>query len=218
MATTARFGGPYIWVTWITGLLATDDQCHWAPWFKAHFKFNKVERSDSALTKWKAEHGEMVNDVVRELTADGWQVFLEAQNKFTLHGKAATVGGVADIVAVRGTEVRVVDCKSGKPRDKDFWQVCLYLMILPLTHDACKAPARLVGEVRYRDHSLWIQPEEFTADIRAKIAEQIRETGGALPPRRVPSFRECQFCDISSTDCKDRIQKSTEMAVAHELF
>jgi len=33
----------YIWVTWITGLLAADKQCEWSAWFRAHFSgFEKM--------------------------------------------------------------------------------------------------------------------------------------------------------------------------------
>jgi hypothetical protein len=215
-ATTPR-DGAYIYVTWITGLLAADDQCRWAAWFRAHFKHTKIERGDGTLTKWKAEHGEMLDAIAGELTADGWHIFLESQNKFTLEGQSATLGGCPDIVAVRGTDVRVIDAKTGKRRDKDFWQVCTYLMVLPLTHGACKGK-RLVGEIRYRDHTLLIQPEEFTPDLRLRISNQIRETGAAMAPARVPSYRECLFCDIGPTDCPDRIEKATKTEVEHALF
>lgn len=218
MATIARHGGPYIWVTWITGLLASDDQCRWAPWFKAHYRYDKVERPDSALTKWKAEHGAMVEGRVRELTADGWLVFVEGQNKFTIEGKAATLAGTPDIVARRSDDVLVVDCKSGQRRAKDFWQVCIYLFVLPLSHEACQDEGvRIVGEVQYRDGSIVIEPEEFTPDIRQAIARQIAETGSTAPPQKIASARECQFCDISSSDCPARIDREKRQ-VAHGLF
>lgn len=208
---------PYIYVTWITGLLAGDDQCRWAAWFRAHFQHQKVERTDGTLAKWKAEHSEMVDARVASLIADGYQAYLEAQNKFTLPGKAATLSGVADIVATRDRDGLVVDCKSGKPRDKDFWQVCIYLLVLPLVHQACK-DRRLVGEVQYRDHSLLIQPEEFTPAMRERITAQIRETGNPTPPARIASFRECQFCNIGRSDCPDRIEHVATQEAAHGLF
>lgn len=213
---TAR-SSPYIWTTWITGLLASDDQCRYASWFKAHFQYEKVGRTSGNLTKWKADHGAMVTARHASLIADGWTVFLEGQNKFTLEGKVATLAGTPDLVAVREQEALVVDCKSGQQRDKDFWQVCVYLMVLPLTHPACK-DRRLVGEVEYREHALRIQPEEFTLAMRDQITAQIRETGSPTPPARVPSFRECLFCDIGKADCPDRIEKRVQQEVAHGLF
>lgn len=209
--------GAFIWATWITGLLAGDDHCRWSAWFRAHFQFDKVNRTDGSRAKWKAEHGDMVNARVGSLIADGHTVFLEAQNKFILPGKAATLSGCPDIVALRDGDGLVVDCKSGKPRDKDFWQVCIYLLVLPLTHPACR-DRRLLGEVQYRGHSLTIQPEEFTLAQREQITAVIREVGSPTPPARVPSFRECMFCDIGKGDCPDRIEKRAPQEVDHALF
>jgi hypothetical protein len=209
--------GSYVYTTWITGLLSAEDQCRWSAWFRSHFKHEKVNQTTGSLAKWKAEHGAMVDARLGTLIADGWTVFVEDQNKFTLQGQVATLAGKPDIVAARDVEALIVDCKSGKPRDKDFWQVCVYLMVLPLTHPACK-DRRLIGEVQYRDHSLLIQPEEFTLAMRERITEQIRETGGPTPPGRVPSFRECMFCDVSTADCPDRIERQPAHEVAHDLF
>jgi Holliday junction resolvase len=207
MTTTAR-RAPYIWTTWITGLLATDDSCRWAAWFKAHFTFTKVERDDSALTKWKAEHGDMVTARVAELRAEGWTVTIEEQNAFKQKGKktGALLSGKPDIVATRGADALVVDCKSGTRKDKDFWQVAIYLVMLPLVRPEIFGGRRLVGELRYRDGALLIQPEEMTPDVRARISAQLLETGGLEPPDRVPSERECSFCDIGPHDCAARLE------------
>lgn len=209
--------GSYTWVTWITGLLATDDQCRYAAWFKSHFRYEKVGRTDGTLAKWKAEHGAMVTARVASLIADRWTVFTEAQNKFSLKGKVAILAGTPDIVAVRDGAALVVDCKSGQPKDKDFWQVCIYMLVVPLVHPAVK-DKRLVGEVQYQTHSLIVQPEEFTLAQREQITEQIRETGGSTQPARVPSFHECRFCDISKQDCPERIEQQTTQEVEHALF
>lgn len=199
---TARDGLPYIYVTWITGLLSTDDQCRWSAWFKAHYRYEKHERDNANLAKWKADHGAMVEDVASELRAGGWTVYLEGQNKFTLKGEVAKIAGTPDVVAVKGDEARVVDCKSGKRRDKDLWQVFVYMLALPVTHWAVKGK-RLSGEVRYPNVAVEIRADEFTDTIKGKVVAQIRETGGAETPRRVPSYRECQFCDIG--ECSDRV-------------
>ena len=68
--------GSYIWVTWITGLLAADKHCEWAAWFRAHFQgFAKVP-SDFDLAAWKAAHGEMVRARATELRGEGYTVQL----------------------------------------------------------------------------------------------------------------------------------------------
>ena len=72
-------------------------------------------------------------------------MYAEDHNKFSLPGKAATLGGVADIVAVRGDEGLIVDCKSGKQRDSDAFQVLAYMLVLPCTHKACNPPGPPAG-------------------------------------------------------------------------
>ena len=204
---------PYIWVTWIVGLLAADDSCRWAPWFKSHFQYDKVEKGDGQLKQWKADHGEMVTKRAARLRADGFTVYLEDQNKFTLRGKTGIeLAGTPDIVAIKGDDALVVDCKSGKRRDKDYWQVCIYMFVLPITHEACKG-LRLRGEVQYTDGPLKIHPDEGE-EVVERIAAQVKESGGATEPARVPSRRECKFCNIGPKDCPARIDDNAPVATA----
>lgn len=98
-----RPGLPYIWVTWITGLLAGDKSCKWAAWFKAHH-VSYIKRPDSnagTLARWKGEHGAMLEERVNQLKEHGWTVYVEGENKFAVKGKAAILAGGPDIVAIK---------------------------------------------------------------------------------------------------------------------
>lgn len=217
-ATTQR--APYIWVTWITKLLAGDDHCQWAAWFRAHFKYAKRDDRSFDKAAWSSNHDSMVRARAEQLAADGWLVWIEDQNKFEITGRTGTrVSGKPDIVARRSLDVIVVDCKSGKPRHSDWWQVLEYMLFLPLYHPALKVGAgwRLRGEVQYPDHAVTVQPEEFTPALREKILTQIARTGGDGAPERVPSSRECGFCDIGPGDCPYRISTDTT-EVTSDLF
>lgn len=214
MPTTKR-AAPYVWVTWLTPLAAGDDQCEFKAWLQSNFKIDKIARAfDSAA--WAAQHNDMLNKRVASLTADGWLCFLEDQNKFALQGEVVELGGKPDIVAVKDDLAKVVDCKTGKRADKDYQQVLIYLMVLPLTCEAVKGK-RLVGELQYKDGSVDIYPEELTPDVRARIVALIKKMGDTTPPRRAPSFRECMFCDVSAKDCPDRIERK-QTASAGGLF
>ena len=216
---TTRRDNSYIWVTWITGLLSADKHCEWAAWFRAHYQgFAKVP-SDFNLAAWKAAHGEMVRSRADELRAGGWTVYVEDQNKFSLAGKAATLGGVADIVAVQGDEGLVVDCKSGKQRDSDAFQVLTYMLVLPYTHKACK-DVTLAGEVQYRDTSLPIEAGQLTDELRWLIRGVIERVSGPEPLAKVPSLSECRFCDLTVADCPERVEQSPAggESVTHDLF
>ena len=215
---TTRRDNSYIWVTWITGLLSADKHCEWAAWFRAHFQDYAKVPSTFDLATWKAAHGGMVRDRAGQLKADGWTVYVEDQNKFSLAGKAATLGGVADIVAVRDGEGLVIDCKSGRQRDSDSFQVLTYMMVLPYTHAACK-DVPLAGEVQYRDASVHIAPEQLTDEMRWLIRGVIERVGGTVPAVKVPSFSECRFCDLTAADCAERVDEAVNgEAVEHDLF
>lgn len=213
-----RRRSPFIWVTWVTGLLAGDDSCRWAAWFKAHHTYDKVERDSGKLAQWKSDHGVMVQLQADFLRERGWTVYLENQNKFYLDGRAAKLSGTPDIVATKDLDALVVDCKSGKRRDKDVWQVMVYMLALPRTHEACKGRV-LRGQVVYVDHVIDIPPQQFTEAYQSRIVRQLQESGGDTAPERVPSARECRFCDIPTHDCSARVESDTEEAVAaHDLF
>ena len=210
--------GSYIWVTWITGLMAADRHCEWAAWFRAHYQGFEKAPDEFDLAAWKATHGEMVRARAAELRGEGYDVFVEGQNKFTLKGSAATLGGVPDIVAVRDGQGLVVDCKSGQRRDADAFQVLTYMFVLPHTHEACRG-VRLAGEVRYRDGALPIPPEKLTDELKALITRTIERVGGDEPLPRVPSVGECRFCDITAADCPERIDQALRVEVVEtDLF
>jgi len=135
--------GSYIWVTWITGLLSGDRHCLWSAWYRAHFKDYERRPTSFDLAAWTATHAEMVRTRADALRAEGYEVYVEDQNKFCLRGRAATLGGVPDLVALKdapdgGREALVVDCKSGRQRNSDFFQVLTYMLVLPLTHPALR--------------------------------------------------------------------------------
>lgn len=210
---------PYIWVTWLSRLLAGDAHCEWALWFKAHHTYDKPKKDETFdLPAWKAGHGEFVRVRAAELRAAGYKVFVEDQNKFALRGKAATVGGKPDIVAVRGDETLVVDCKTGAAHAGDALQVLMYMLILPLAHAACEG-RRMTGEVRYTDHVTAIPADALTPQLRDLIRGTITRAGGAAPTQRVPSYAECSFCDITGADCPERVNVApADQEPNHDLF
>ena len=145
-------------------------------------------------------------------------VTVEDQNKFTLPGRATTLGGKPDIVAVRDCEGLVVDCKSGQQRDSAWFQVLTYMRVLPLTDARC-GRVRLAGEVQYREASVRIEPEQLDDMLKALIRGVIEHVGGDEAPRRVPSYAECRFCDLTAADCPNQVELDTRVStVEHDLF
>jgi hypothetical protein len=213
MATTRRRGGPYVYVTWLTKLLAGGDRCAWAAWFKASFKYDKKVDESFDLAAWSTEHNLLVTARARQLRADGWTVAIEDENAFRLQGKGCVLAGKPDIVATRGDDLLVVDVKTGKPRDSDWWQILVYLFALPLVQSV---PARLRGEVVYKTHAIAVAHEELSGARRDQIITLLRDLSGP-PLEKAPSPRECEFCDISDLDCDARVHTAAA-AVMTEAF
>lgn len=217
---TLRGGKPYLWVTWVTGLLSGENHCEFASWFRAHYRdFEKAPRNVD-LTIWTAEHGEMVRRRAQELKDDGYTVFVEDQNGFSLKGAAAVLGGKADIVAISpsGNDAIVVDCKSGKPRDKDVFQVLIYMLVLPLAVSHCKC-VTMHGELEYPGKRVEIGPEKLTADVKALIRSTIERLAQDVKPHPIPSAYECRFCDLTKADCPARVEaEPVQEAVTHNLW
>lgn len=210
MATTPRFGKPYIFVTWITGVLSGDRSCVYAPWLKAHFKYDKQPDENFNLAAWTADHTALVARRKAELETDGWTVTIEGQNDVRLKGNTALLAGKPDLIAVRGVEALVSDAKTGKQRHSDWFQILIYLFALPHVRPELVNGRRVSGEVVYRDHVIAVEPEELTETRREEIATMLRTIGSDERPAPVPSRNECRMCDIA--DCASRFVEIDEPA------
>ena len=197
---------PYIWPTWITKILAGEQSCEWATWFKAHYQDYEKAPRDGDLVAWTARHTELLQKRAAELRREGYEVLVEDQNKFTLKGKSCSIGGKPDIVAIKDDDYLVVDAKGGKQRDSDHFQVLIYMLILPLTHPRCLGKA-VRGEIQYLNERLDI--DVLPARQRAMILETIERIASPTPAPLAPSFRECRWCDLTKADCKNRIEHDT---------
>jgi len=92
------------------------------------------------------------------------------------------------------------------------------MRVLPVTHAACK-DVRLAGEVQYRETSLRIEPEQLTDELKDLMRRLIERVGGDAPARKVPSYSECRFCDITAADCPEKIEQAQRVeTVVHDLF
>lgn len=203
MATTPRTGKPYVYVTWLTGLLSGDKQCVWAGWFRAHFRYTKAVAKTFNAAAWSADHNRLVAMRRAELQADGWTVQTENENQFRLEGETAVLAGRPDLVAWRGDKALVSEAKTGCQRASDWWQVLIYLFALPKIRSNLRG---LAGEVCYETARVPVAREELTDARRAQIAALVRRVASEGWPERTPSLAECARCDISRDDCPERVE------------
>ena len=51
--------GSYVWITWLSKLMAGDTQCQWGAWFKAHHTEYKKAPSDFPRALWQPDKGQV---------------------------------------------------------------------------------------------------------------------------------------------------------------
>ena len=193
---------PYVWVSWLTKLLAGDASCLWSVWFRAHFQAAKAPNGfDTAA--WMTEHAALLRQTAAQHEKEGYAVHTEGQNLFALKGKIGTLSGKADVVAVNGTEGWVVDTKTGSPKASDRVQVLIYMWALPKTIPAFK-DVTFHGKVIYKSGYSIIGSEEVDAAFIKKVSDLMKVVCGEAEPRKAPSYAECQHCPITVEDCPER--------------
>ena len=122
---------PYIWATWIARLLAGENHCEWAGWFRANHQDWTKPPSDFNSTQWMLDHTELVTKARESREALGYEVFTENQNSFRLRGKYATLAGKPDLIAVKGSDAVIIDAKTGRPSPHHTVQVMTYMYAVP---------------------------------------------------------------------------------------
>ena len=214
-----RKEGPYIWVTWLTKLLTGDDSCEHVSWFKTQFdakSWTKAERVTN-LARWQVGHTDLKNAKAREFREQGYQVSHETQNHFTIKGKLATIAGKPDLIARQGDLVWVTDVKAGRPRASDVVQVMIYMYLLPVARPDLQG-ATVKGLVVYGNHKQEIQPEEVDPAFVQSLHGLIHRLAAREPAVTVPSWSECQFCDISRVHCPEHVERPNSPVVTTDRF
>ncbi len=207
----------FIWVSWLSKLMAGEKQCEWASWFRSHYIWEKLP-SGLDLAKWTAGHAQLLRSRRAALEAEGFAVYAEDQNSFTLKGATGIeVSGKPDIVAIRGEEAYVEDCKTGVPRHSDHFQVLIYVLALPHVDGPWKG-LTLNGRIIYGDMVVDVPASKIDAGLRELFRKTVLSIGGPKPARKSPSWGECRYCDISAADCPERIEMGHKAVGDHGLF
>ena len=205
-----RPGGPYIWVTLLSKLLAGEDSCQAASWFKAQHESHSWKRQPSTFdsAQWQIEHTALVHDVRQDLISKDFEVCVERQNGFQLRGATAILAGRPDLIAVRHGAHTIIDAKTGRPKDSDVIQVMLYMWALPLALPQYRGMA-FDGKVAYRAHAVEIPASAIDARFIERMVSLIGRLAAPESPVKVPSSWECGRCPITRVDCPERVEGVT---------
>lgn len=198
---------PYIWVTWLSRLMAGETSCNWAPWFKTNYPKRDDERvpSDLNVAGWQIAHTRILNELVNEQRSPGKRIIRESNLRFR-HQNFVLAGRPDLIILPSNTEeVEIYDCKTGQPRVSDKIQVMIYMFCFPQSEDPWQGKKIPKGCVVYRKNRVEIPPEaineEFTNNLFYFLGILISET----PPEKNSNERECRWCDIAKTACPERV-------------
>ena len=195
---------PYIWATWLPRLLTGENSCEWAAWFKAHHKNWNRAPSDFDQARWLMLHTALLNEQREQWEAEGYQVYVEGQNKFEVRGKSAKLSGKADIIARREDEVVIIDTKTGQESASHIAQVMIYMYTIPMAL-AMYRDRKIIGQVAYRNRAVNIPAEEVDDRFKESLNKLILRIASDTPARKVPNPQECRFCDIGAAYCPERV-------------
>ena len=200
-----RRTGPYIWATWLPKLLAGSDSCEWAIWFKAQYYGNSYKKRPRDLSEYLLKHTSMVQEVREQLEADDYGGLIEDQNRFDLNGSSiqVTIQGKPDLVAVKDGAVTVIDIKSGQARDFHAYQVMLYMYALGRSK---YQDMPMEGKLVYQTHEVEVPYSRIDDEFTTALGALVRRLCSLEPPARVPSPRECGWCEITVEDCPDLME------------
>lgn len=207
---------PYIWVTWLSKLLVGDASCEWTAWFKAHHKQFAKMPSTFDFVGWKMTHNELLARVQNDLDDQGFEVLTEKQNSFNIRGSSgAMLGGKPDLVAISEGQWTVYDVKTGQPKASDQAQVMIYMYALP--HWNRFRGREFDGKVVYADHEVSIPHSTIDDTFKRRLFDLIRRISSQDPARKVPSAAECRFCELTTTDCPERVDEEPSNENATEV-
>ena len=153
-------------------------------------------------------HTDGINENRQRWEEQGYTVFTENQNSFTLRGRHAALGGKPGLIALMGDSGTIIDVKTGRPSPSHGVQVMLYMYAVPRAMGQYRGVS-LDGKIIYTDHQVDIPATAVDETFIKNLSQLVLRLSAPEPARRVPSPRECRFCGIFSADCLERAAGDT---------
>jgi hypothetical protein len=199
---------PSLWVTSTAALLTGEKKCTFAIRQQANYYLPPVA-SDYDFSK----HDEQVLKRACQLKSEGFTVYVENDNSFSVQGKTydIRVAGKPDIVAIKNDWVVVEDIKTGKRKDSHKMQVLLYMLLLPVapeTKHLCQGKIPH-GRLIYNDDIVEIPHWQVDRPFKQHLREAIATLCDPKPVKAQPSQWECRYCKLSSEHCSLKVMPQT---------
>jgi hypothetical protein len=204
---TRERNGVYVWVTWLSKLMAGETTCQWSPWFKAHHTEYGKAPGDFQLAAWTAEHTRILDEVSKEREKQGETVYREGQNKFLAKRPSGlSVAGTPDLISMESQsgQCTVFDIKTGNPRQSDIIQVALYMMFLPYSTGLYKGK-KMEGCVVYKTGHSEVPHQIIDDKFKKNVTYFLDILESSVPPSKLPSHTGCSWCDLTAADCPEKV-------------
>lgn len=210
-APKTKRSAPFVWVTWLAKLMAGEQHCVWATWFRAHYQGYVKAPQTFSFAQWQMNHARFVNEEVGKSDRCKFHVTTEDQNWFRYRTPAGIlVAGKPDLLMISIDEPHrgmVCDLKTGQPKLSDRVQVMIYMYLLPRCRQDIKGRT-MSGLLRYsNDREAIVIPEDaIDSGFVRNFDYWLDRVTASAAPCATPSCSECRFCDITIVDCPDRIE------------
>ena len=196
---------PYIWATWLPRLLTGERSCEWAVWYKARHQGWNCKPSDFNQADWLARHTALLNEHRDRWIQSGYEVRVENQNALQLRGHSAILAGKPDLLVLNKGRILIIDFKTGQEQPWHKFQVMTYMYALPRALPEYR-DVKFSGEIVYNNRAERVPQGGLDHGFVRNPGSLIRRIAAPEPPVRVPSARECRFCDITLEGCLERIE------------
>jgi len=187
---------PFIWVSWLSKVMAGEVSCHWQTWFQTHNQLTEKQPSDFNLANWKIKHTKLLTELKEKLIEEKMSPLIEREIRYQIPESNTTIKGKIDCKIEKDDEIIVYDCKTGNERTSDQTQVMIYMYLLSKKEDK-----KIKGKVIYNEREIEINelPKDFEEDFNYFINILASENSPVKNPGS-----DCKFCDITKQDCPER--------------
>ena len=187
--------------------MAGDVSCEWAPWFRTNFENWEYAPSDFDMASWTIDHTRMLRELRQKVVTPDVTALQENQGQFWYPRPETdlVISGKPDLVVIDGDIATVFDAKTGQPRTSDQIQVTIYMYCLARAH-ADLSGKTIQGQLVYRNRTVDIPVGSADESFEKNLNYFLDILDSDEIPIRVPSARECSWCNISGSECPERIE------------
>lgn len=153
------------------------------------------------------EHTTLLNRTREQFEEQGYAVFSEDTNKFKVTSKSGrvTIGGTPDLIAI-GDRPLIVEVKSGKEQDYHKAQLLMYMHYVPLASNLPYRDLTFDGVLVYNNKIEHVPATDLN-DFRPHLKELLGYVVREKPATKIPSWKNCRFCKLTSEDCPEKIEE-----------